>query len=78
MYILGICALTCVLGIGVGIFFSSVLHLVLGTKYDGTIFFEIHPDEKIVYTFEINSDLDKLRFKKDVLFKVDEGNAIRE
>lgn len=78
MYILGIAAIALVGGVGLGIFFSSLLHLVLGTKYDGTIYYEVHPDDRIVYTFEIESDLDQLRYKKDVLLKVDEGNAIRE
>jgi hypothetical protein len=63
--ILAIC--TGIAGIFVGVLFCSIINKF---AYSGTMWFKKFEDGKVVYTLEIDGDLDLLQYKKHILLKI--------
>ena len=62
--------LVLLLGIGIGVFITSLFNS-FHNAYDGTIVVDKRPDEdKIVFSLEIDCDLDKLPEMRHVLLKI--------
>ena len=59
----------------VGVFFGFLLRALFGKKSSGTIYVTGNP-EKTLYSLELNEYPEELRFKKEVVFKVDSSDIV--
>jgi hypothetical protein len=70
--------ITLSIGFVLGMFAASLIKSAKENAYDGTVLVNKNPDDSIIYTLEINGDLDQLQYKKKILLEVAPASPDRE